>query len=254
MSAPRIGISACFFHADEERPIFSGKTLVYLEVSMCHYVMRGGGYPVMVPTEGPGFSVADIVRELDGLVLHGGSDVAPESYRETPIDPRWPGDAIRDAYEIALVREFMAQHKPVFGICRGLQLINVALGGTLYQDIATQRPDAQTHRSAEMYDQLAHGVRLAKGTRLHALYGRDEGHINSVHHQAIKDLAPSLDSEAWSMPDEIVEAVRYRGDDAWVMGVQWHPEFQSDDDPLRLERLPLIGDFMREVMQRRARA
>jgi putative glutamine amidotransferase len=252
MSAPRIGISACFFHPDPERIFFKGKTLLYLEEGMSHYVMAAGGYPVMVPTAGPGFTVSQIVNEIDGLVLHGGSDVAPQSYGEEPIDPRWPGDPIRDAYEIALVNELKGQGKPVFGICRGVQVLNVALGGTLYQDIATQKPAAQMHRSQEMYDQLGHGVRIVPGSRLHALYETDEATINSVHHQAIKDVAPGLEVEARSIHDDIVEAVRYLGDDAWLMVVQWHPEIQPARDPIRLPRQPLVEDFMAAVVQRRS--
>src|SRR4051794_36792949 len=117
----KIGFSSCFFHADPQRPVFKGKTLVYLEQSIAHWVMRVQAVAFMIPPIGHDSAVRldDLVREMDGLVLQGGSDVSPRSYGETPLKPEWSGDAIRDAYEVALTRTFMSQGKPVLGICRG---------------------------------------------------------------------------------------------------------------------------------------
>jgi putative glutamine amidotransferase len=139
----KIGISACFFHPDPQRAVFKGKTLQYVEQEMAHWVMQKDAMALMIPSpEGdsrrPGsrVSVGDYARELDGLVLMGGSDVSPESYGEKPLKPEWTGDRIRDDYEIALLRSFIAAGRPVLGVCRGAQVINVGQGGTLYQDIA----------------------------------------------------------------------------------------------------------------------
>ena len=139
----RIGISACFFHPDPKRPIFTGKTLQYVEQSIVHWVQSAGALAVVIPSpEGPtkrgDVSLADYVELLEGLVLEGGSDMWPGSYGETPLRPEWTGDRIRDEYEIALLRAFVDTRKPVLGICRGMQVLNVAFGGTLYQDISTQ--------------------------------------------------------------------------------------------------------------------
>ena len=102
--------------------------------------------------------VSDYVKEIDGLVLQGGADVSPISYGETPSRPEWSGDRVRDLYEMELFWECVVQGKPVLGICRGLQLINVALGGSLYQDIATEHPDAISHVDPVLYDQHRHAV------------------------------------------------------------------------------------------------
>ena len=107
-------------------------------------------------------TLADYADWLDGLVLQGGADVSPTSYGETPLQPKWGGDRIRDDYEIALLDAFAERGKPVLGICRGLQLINVAFGGTLLQDIATQQPGALEHRDAEIYDRNFHGVEFVE--------------------------------------------------------------------------------------------
>src|SRR5260221_11341194 len=124
----KIGISACFFHPDPLRPIFKGKTLLYLEQSLSHWIMSEGAQPWLIPTPAPGsqVSLGGLIEGLDGLVLQGGSDVSPQSYGETPLKPEWSGDFVRDQYEIALVKEFRLQAKPVLGICLAAQLLNVA--------------------------------------------------------------------------------------------------------------------------------
>src|SRR5438105_3911368 len=115
---PRIGISSCFFHPDDERQIFKGKTLLYLEQSMSHWVQSGGALSYLIPTADPDSSVtaADYAGDLDGLLLHGGADVCPRTYGEEPMKPEWEGDEIRDLYEIELVRAFHDAGKPVLGI------------------------------------------------------------------------------------------------------------------------------------------
>ena len=127
----KIGISACFMHADPARPLFTGKTLQYVEQSIAHWVMSTGALAVMIPSPTGATQRGDVTLDhyahwLDGLVLHGGADVSPLSYGEQPLQERWAGDQIRDEYEIDLVAAFERQGKPVFGVCRGLQLLNVA--------------------------------------------------------------------------------------------------------------------------------
>ena len=240
----KIGISACFFHADEKRPIFTGKTLQYIEQSVAHWVMSQGDLAVMVPAPEQAARLEDYARWLDGLVLMGGSDLWPGSYGEEPLDPRWHGDRVRDAYEMALARAFIAQGKPVFGVCRGLQLLNVAFGGTLWQDIATQRPEALKHRDAALYDQLFHRVDFEPGSRLAQLYAGQAGAVvNSVHHQGIKDLAREFVVEARAPDDGSIEAVRWQGP-GYVAAVQWHPEFHTGASaPGLIDDAPLLADF-----------
>jgi putative glutamine amidotransferase len=247
----KIGISACFFHPDPQRAVFKGKTLQYVEQEMAHWVMQKDAMALMIPSpEGdsrrPGsrVTVADYARELDALVLMGGSDVAPESYGETPLEAAWAGDKIRDDYEIALYRAFVAAGKPVLGVCRGAQVINVAQGGTLYQDIATQKPGALNHRNWDIYDRNAHATALVAGSGLARLYPRLAlTKTNSVHHQAVKDLGRELTVEAWSEPDHVVEAIRWTGP-SYVFAVQWHPEFHDGDDRSFIDDTPILDDFL----------
>jgi putative glutamine amidotransferase len=242
---PRIGLSACYFHPDPQRRAAPTKTLQWIEQSTAHWIMAGGALPVVVPAPQGDTYRGDVAAEdyahwLDGLVLHGGADLWPGSYGEEPLQPQWAGDRLRDQYELALVRAFVAAGKPVFGICRGLQLLNVAHGGTLWQDLPTQRPGA-AHRDPARYDLHLHEVRVLPGSRLAQLLGAGTHRVNSIHHQGIKDLAPDFVVEAVA-EDGLPEAIRHAGD-AWVAGVQWHPELHAA--PLgTVDDLPVLHDFL----------
>ncbi len=243
-----IGISACFFHPDPNRPVFTGKTLQYVEQSIAHWVQSQGALALVIPspdgdTRRGDVTLDDYAELLDGLVLEGGSDMWPGSYGEEPLRPEWSGDRVRDGYEIALTRAFVARGKPVLGVCRGLQVLNVAYGGTLYQDLALQRPGPLFHRSAQLYDRNHHQIAVEPGSRLSALYpGQEAATVNSVHHQGIKDLAAGFTVEARA-PDGVIEAIRHDGP-TYVAAVQWHPEFHVGDNAHLLSGAPLLADFL----------
>lgn len=257
----KIGISACFFHEDPQRAIFKGMTLQYIEQNVAHWLMQRDVLAFMVPspegrTKRPGSkaTVSAYARELDGLVLMGGSDVCPETYGENALKPEWNGDRIRDEYEIELLRAFMAQKKPVLGVCRGAQVINVALGGTLFQDLSTQAPHALNHRNWAIYEQNCHATSFVPGTGLARLYpGVETTKTNSIHHQAVKDLGRDLVVEAWSEPDHVVEAIRFKGP-AYVFAVQWHPEFHAPDDPSFVDDTPILDEFLAAAAQHKSAA
>jgi putative glutamine amidotransferase len=248
----RLGISANFFHADPERPVFRHKTLQYVEQRMAQAVWRAGALPLLVPDVEDERGAAAIIDELDGLVLAGGADVSPGSYGETPLRDAWAGDAVRDAYEQTLVRLAIARGLPVLGICRGIQLLNVALGGTLWQDIATQVPAALGHRDWNRYDENGHAVRLARDSWIAGIYGDAPIEVNSIHHQGIHELAPGLRPTAWA-PDGIIEAVEHIDAGRFVVGVQWHPEW-LDREPAagvaRADGAAVFEEFVRECSQR----
>lgn len=256
----RIGLSARLMHRPPLELGFRGKTLQYLEQSMAHWIMAHGAVVLMLPALGfdaevtrRQVSVRNYVDALDGLVLQGGADLSPSSYGQQALRPEWAGDIVRDRYEMELLEGFLDQGKPVLGVCRGSQLINVAFGGSLLQDIVTQRSDAHPHVDAELYDQLQHEIRFEPGARLGALYeGQTGGRVNSIHHQAVDRLGSDLQIEARSAEDGIVEAIRARGA-AFVAGVQWHPEFHASNAEL-LSGEPLLGEFLAAAQSMRNRA
>ncbi|MGZ5234957.1 MAG: gamma-glutamyl-gamma-aminobutyrate hydrolase family protein [Caldimonas sp.] len=253
----KVGVSACFFHADAKRPIFTGKTLQYVEQSIAHWVMSTGALAVMIPspvgdTQRGDATLDDYADWLDALVLEGGSDVAPGSYGDVPLDDRWHGDRVRDDYEKALLAAFAARGKPVLGICRGLQLMNVAHGGTLVQDIDTHRPGPIQHRDPVAYDRNLHGLEFVPGTRLAAIFeGTTEASVNSVHHQAIKDLADGFVVEARCPADGMIEAIRKPGPH-FMAAVQWHPEFHRPGEGT-LDDRPMLDDFLAAARAARQR-
>jgi putative glutamine amidotransferase len=247
----KIGISACYFHSDPKRPVFKGKTLLYLEESLAHWVMSENVLAYMIPSAAPtGPKLKDWVAGLDGLVLQGGSDVSPTTYGETALKPEWNGDAVRDAYEIELLKSFMNAGKPVLGICRGAQLMNVGLGGTLFQDIETQIEGSLNHRNWEIYDQNFHELKFEEGSLLSKLYpGTEKAKINTVHHQGLKALGKNLIIEAKSPKDGVIEAIRYTGNN-FAFAVQWHPEFQDPKDKSLLDGKPILREFLKAAQNK----
>ena len=236
-----------------------------MEQSIAHWLIKEGALVYLLPTlpEGAPYSLTEIVEDLDGLVLQGGSDVAPQSYGEVPLRPEWAGDFVRDQYEIQLVREFHTQNKPILGVCRGLQLLNVAYGGTLYQDIEAQCPGTLKHRNWDIYDLNRHRVEVLAGTALDQILGAGGSHlgskmINSVHHQAIRQLSSEFEVLARSTKDAIIEAIRHRAEDRWIWAVQWHPEFDTETARILapgeelLPSVPLLREFFQQCSIRKS--
>ncbi len=248
---PLVGISACFFHPDKTRPIFKEKRLIYLEQSMSDWLMKAHAYPILIPPGHDTIVLDDYVQMVDGMLFQGGSDIAPESYREKPLKPEWNGDSYRDRYEIELFRLCLKYNKPVLGICRGMQLINVALGGSMFQDIQTQVPNSIIHRNWDIYDENYHDIIIDEDSYLYQLYNTKIGTVNSVHHQAVNKLGNGLKVLARSKADGIVEAVQYLAEpEKYVLGVQWHPEYALDESHL-LNSMIIMNDFIHEIERRR---
>ena len=247
--ALRIGLSARLFHPNGDARGLHSKTLQVLEQSIAQWVMSRDVLVVMVPSivrDGPihrsNIRLGDYAAYLDGLVLQGGADVSPYAYGERPLCDAWEGDPLRDAYEMELIEAFVSAGKPILGICRGMQLINVAFGGSLYQDIPTQLPDAGSH-SDEAYDQHSHAVSFCEGGVFAEWFRGAGGQVVSIHHQAIKSLGRNLVAEAVSPTDGVIEAIRLASD-PFVLGVQWHPEFHRPGSDSLLDCAPLLDAFL----------
>ncbi|MCD8035924.1 MAG: gamma-glutamyl-gamma-aminobutyrate hydrolase family protein [Clostridiales bacterium] len=190
-------------------------------------IYEAGGIPVILPFGINAEDLAKIDETIDGYLFTGGHDINPKLYSE---ENRSCGVTLenRDSLEKLVFEKAYAEDKPILGICRGLQIINVFLGGTLYQDLPTERPTNIHHVMTKPYDGTAHYVDIVKGSKLHDLLGRDTLGVNSLHHQAVKELAPKLAVMAAS-EDELIEAFEEPAK-RYLWAVQWHPEFSYKTD------------------------
>ena len=200
------------------------RSALRLRVNAAYTVsLRGAGLlPLVLPVLDP--PDADAALEgVAGLVLTGGEDVNPARYGTAPHPRLGEVHDGRDAFETALVHAARARALPTLAICRGVQILNVALGGTLIQDIPSERPAAIEHDGDWARTARVHEVRVTEGSRLARALGTERPIVNSMHHQAVGAVAPSLAAVAHA-PDGVVEGVEWPDDDWWMLGVQWHPE------------------------------
>jgi putative glutamine amidotransferase len=218
MTKPIIGIGSDVAHKDGQRDRAFAYT-TYTEA-----LRRAGAVPVVIPPQPE--NAAQIVEELDGLLLAGGDDCDPRAYGEQPHPTVEPMDALRQSNELALARAARERGIPTLGICLGVQVMNVAAGGTLIQDIASEVKTEIDHAS-EPSDRNHHDVLLEKGTRLAAILGNQELNVNSSHHQAIRNVGEGLRVTAHA-PDGVIEGLEDPSHPFYV-GVQWHPEDMSSE-------------------------
>lgn len=235
--APIIGITATLkedVDAVAERPLgrFVRTDLDYVEG-----VSGAGGVPVILPPGGDEQAAEAVLGGLDGLLLSGGSDLDPRFYGEEPVPELGPTIPERDAFEMALVGMALGCGIPIFGICRGMQVLNVALGGTLYQDLPSQwEGDVLKHRQDTPKWQPTHEVEVTDGSYIAGVMDRGMVKVNSYHHQALRDLADGLVVTGRSS-DGVIEAVEASElSKRWLLGVQWHAEAMRGAGPQQ-ERL-----------------
>lgn len=203
--------------------------LYYVEENIIKQVEKLGHTPIILPiTENLTESVENILKIVDGIILSGGTDISPELYNEELQNPDWTGDIKRDLFEIAILKKTKAKNIPVLGICRGFQLINVAYGGSLFQDIPSMRENSFEHSNQEKYQNLTHSAKILKNTDLYDLIKKEHLIVNSVHHQGIKKLGENLEVMAYS-DDGLIESIKAL-DSKFVWGIQWHPEWSNDGD------------------------
>jgi putative glutamine amidotransferase len=196
-------------------------------------VAEAGGMPVVLPPLGEHRAVEALLDGLDGLLLSGGSDLDPRYYGEEAVPELGVTVPERDAFEMSLVEQALRRGIPILGICRGMQVLNVALGGTLFQDLPSQMDHMVLlgHRQETPKWEPTHEVEVDGGSQVAGIMGTDELKVNSYHHQAVKDLASGLVAVAHA-PDGVVEAVETRDlSQRWLVGVQWHAEAMREAGP-----------------------
>lgn len=194
-------------------------------------IAQAGGVPLILPPRETATHADTLMDAVDALLLSGGEDIEPARYGESIHPSVSATNAARDSSELALIAAARAARLPVLAICRGLQLINVAHGGTLVQDIGTQLPGALPHQLRQQRCERVHDVKVEESSRLAAALGTRRLAVNSVHHQALRDIGAGWRVVARA-PDGIVEGLEWSGEGWWAVGVQWHPEELLDShDP-----------------------
>jgi putative glutamine amidotransferase len=196
---------------------------VYLNTAYIQAVQQAGGVPVPLPPYLDGGARRQLFRTLDGVLLTGGADVDPRRFKEDPHPTVYDVSVERDELEIRLVEHSIDRAVPLLAICRGIQVLNVALGGTLHQDVKSAPGTAIDHSQKRGRHRSTHPVRIEPGSRLAKVIGAHELAVNSFHHQAIKDLGRGLRAVAFA-PDDLIEGAELEDDLRFVLGVQWHPE------------------------------
>lgn len=203
-----------------------------------------GGIPVILPVL-PSPRIPELGRRLDGILLAGGVDVDPGLYGEEPLPGLGAVTPERDAFELALVRWAWEEGLPLLGICRGIQVLNVAAGGTLFQDLSSQLSSGLLkHEQKAPRWHETHLVRVAGGSRLARILGREELRVNSFHHQAVREVAPGWRAVAWA-PDGVIEGIE-SSEHPFALGVQWHAEGMWDRHPLHLRLFVALVEAARE--------
>ncbi len=189
-------------------------------------ISDAGGYPIML------FPHDKLPPFLDGIVFTGGGDIDPLLFHEEPLFQSGEISPLRDAFEISLCKEAVEKNIPILGICRGMQVINIALGGTIYQDISVQTNSKLKHSQQAPRDYGTHSIVIEKNTQLFALWEKEKATVNSFHHQAVALLGNGLRISAKSQ-DGLVEAIEHTVN-LFVLGVQWHPEAMGSEEQKRL--------------------
>ncbi len=212
----RIGVTAWHHDDGQERWEF-------IRDNYTRSVAAAGGLPLILPIAAEPDLLADLVGTLDGLLLTGGEDVHPSFYGEAVQEKCGTIDESRDRFELGLTRAALEKGLPILAICRGMQVLNVACGGTLHQDLA-YRPATAPHHTGVKEDRARriHPVRILPGTRLREILGLEEAPVTSTHHQVIREMAPGFRAAAVA-PDGVLEGME-RAEDPFALAVQWHPE------------------------------
>jgi putative glutamine amidotransferase len=224
---PMIGITCSMEHADKTRKFPTAYTFDYLKRSYYEAVERSGGVALLLPNTKTTDKIQEYLSMVDGMLVSGGNDVDPVFYGERKKAKNLSITRERDLFETALVRKAKTKRVPVFAICRGMQLVNVAFGGSLYQDFRMERKFLDHTLEGSALYHKRHSVIIREGSRLFGVIGKKKIMVNTSHHQMVKKLAPGFVATAWSEKDGVIEAMESK-DNHFFLCVQWHPELMRD--------------------------
>lgn len=231
MRKPIIGITCNTLLA--EGTVLPGMIRAFVNTDYVNAVTKAGGIPLLLPPAIDSAVAKEQVMAVDGLIMSGGPDVDPQLYGEEPLEKLGCINHSRDKYELSVIKAAAQLKKPILGICRGIQILNVAYGGTLYQDVSLiEGANLKHFQAVTERDALWHTVTVTPDSTLASILGEESILVNSFHHQALKTAAPGFNITAYSK-DGVIEAIELPGDH-FVLGVQWHPEMIAEKHPAML--------------------
>lgn len=217
------------------------KSLTYIKKGYLEGILKAGGLPILIPAAADDTVLEEFIDRCDGFLVSGGPDVDAKYYGEDNMPYNGDISPYRDYIEIFIAKKAVEYNKPIFGICRGIQVINVAMGGTLYQDIGSQVKDREVikHSQAAPRWYPTHDILIEKGSKVWQSFKGDCVGVNSFHHQAVRDAAPGFVVTSRA-PDGIIESIEHCSH-RFAVGVQWHPELMWEEDAAHLK---LFEDFV----------
>lgn len=236
MKKPIIGITGRIEITHNEDIV--GYNRIYSPIDYSDLIIQAGGIPIILPVTIDEDTIRAQVEAIDGLLVAGGADIDSLIYGEEPIINQGFVYEDLDTFDIKITKTAYKLGKPIFGICRGIQIINVAFGGTLYQDLPSQKPGCISHNQKSLRDFGSHTVEIMENSKLYNVLGKS-CRTNSYHHQAVKDLAPGFTVSAVAN-DGVIEAIE-KNDSHYVTAVQWHPEMMAQKHNNMVD---LLGEFI----------
>lgn len=239
---PVIGISGSIIISKGNA--FAGYERSYVNQDYVESVLRAGGIPLIIPFNCDMEATKEMIEKVDGLILSGGHDIDPKHYNEEPLLKIGELFPERDEFDMTLYKHAFELKKPILGICRGFQIINVINGGNLYQDLSYADFVKIRHNQVDNPTQATHSVEFEDGTFLKNILG-EKTRVNSFHHQIIKEVADGFKIVAKS-PDGVIESIEKINDDCFVIGVQWHPEMLSK---VREDMQNVFNKFIERVVE-----
>jgi putative glutamine amidotransferase len=245
MPKPIIGITCSMEYDDKKRKYPTPYAFDYLKRSYYEAVERSDGVPLTLPNTKKLNLIEQVLEVIDGLLISGGGDVNPQFYKEKKKAKNLKLTKERDLFEIALVRKAKRKKIPILAICRGMQLVNVTFGGSLYQDFSFEKKFLDHTLEGSLLYNKKHSVVIKENTKLYSIIGEKSIDVNTSHHQMVKKIAPGFIVSAWSEKDEVIEGIETK-DDSFLICVQWHPELMKDKN----SRL-LFDSLIKAVNKRR---